>query len=155
MNLTTDSYNSKNAASYWIQIFYLPSPDFENSSKYPLFVNFYIANKNMNSVLYAVSPSLTKTSVAVSFIEPTATTKALMWYRFNNDALIQAKIYLYEQYTGRPKHVYVQAFRGIVSDRVIYLSLLNNAYFNKDFSFYFTNSTVILPIKLQNFFEFS
>jgi len=88
MNLTTDSYNSKNAASYWIQIFYLPSPDFENSSTYPLFVNFYIANKNMNSVLYAVSPSLTKTSVAVSFIEPTATTKALMWYRFNNDALV-------------------------------------------------------------------
>ncbi|KAL4482583.1 hypothetical protein ABPG72_005826 [Tetrahymena utriculariae] len=146
MNLTGDSFNNNQAASYWIQIFYLPSPDYDNTPINPIFLNFFITDSTMNTILYAISPSLTQTSTPISFFTPSATSKQIMFYSyFQNptNPTINAIQTVFNQYSGREKQLSITIYRGVITNNVIYLSFLQqNTQFDIDYSFYYVNSTV-------------
>ncbi|KAL4433498.1 hypothetical protein ABPG74_002895 [Tetrahymena malaccensis] len=146
MNLTGDTFNNNQAASYWIQVFYLPSPDYSNTAINPIFLNFFITDSTMNTILYAISPSLTQTSTPISFSTPSATSKQLMFYSFMqnpSNPSLNAIQTVYNQYSGREKQLTITIYRGVITNNVIYLSFLQqNALFDIDYSFYYVNSTV-------------
>ncbi|EAS06152.2 hypothetical protein TTHERM_00670760 (macronuclear) [Tetrahymena thermophila SB210] len=146
MNLTGDSFNNNQAASYWIQVFYLPSPDYSNTAINPIFLNFFITDSTMNTILYAIAPSLTQTSTPISFSTPSATSKQIMFYSYFSNLInpsVNAIQTVYNQLSGREKQLSITIYRGVITNNIIYLSFLQqNTQFDIDYSFYYVNSTV-------------
>ncbi|EGR28292.1 hypothetical protein IMG5_179490 [Ichthyophthirius multifiliis] len=141
-----NDYNQVNQARYWMQIFYLKSPDYIIDEQFPIEFQFFITDSTLRRILFDFSPSQATYPQILAFQKPRQDQKLLQWYTYNpteNNQLIV------KPFKGREILMFIKIYRGIIQkDKKIRLQIEQGTYFNEDMELYFDEEKSFKKFKI-------